>query len=158
MRKWILKIDNGLEKIERGVAVGLFSLLIGLICINILTRNILHWTSHALLELAPTVVLWLALVGATLALKQQRHIKIELLLRLLPHSTRRLAASLTRLFAMGICALLAWASITFVYNEVVLLGAKGWMAVCFPLFFTIAFFRFGIDLLRQWGTAESEEP
>ncbi len=158
MRKWILKIDNGLEKIERGVAVGLFSLLIGLICINILTRNIFHWTSHALLELAPTVVLWLALVGATLALKQQRHIKIELLLRFLPPSARRMATSLTRLFAMGICALLAWASVTFVYNEVVLLGAKGWLAVCFPLFFTVAFFRFGLDLLHQWGPAESEEP
>ena len=158
MRKWILKIDNGLEKIERGVAIGLFSLLIGLICINILTRNIFHWTSHALLELAPTVVLWLALVGATLALKHQRHIKIELLLRFLPPPARRMATFLTRLFAMGICALLAWASITFVYNEVVLLGARGWMAVCVPLFFSIAFFRFGLDLLRQWGPAESEEP
>ena len=158
MRKWILKIDSGLEKIERGVAVGLFSLLIGLICINILTRNVFHWTSHALLELAPTVVLWLALVGATLALKYQRHIKIELLLRFLPPPLQRMATLLTRLFAMGICALLAWASVTFVYNEVILLGNKGWLAVCFPLFFSIAFFRFGLDLLRQWGPAESEEP
>ena len=158
MRKWILKIDDRLEKIERSVAVGLFSLLIGLICINILTRNIFHWTSHALLELAPTVVLWLALVGATLALKHQRHIKIELLLRFLPLPARRLATSLTRLFAMGICALLAWASVSFVYNEVVLLGAKGWMAICFPLFFSVAFFRFSLDLLRQWAPAESEEP
>ncbi len=158
MRKWILKIDDRLEKIERGMAVGLFSLLIGLICVNILTRNIFHWTSHTLLELAPTVVLWLALVGATLALKHQRHIKIELLLRFLPLPARRIATSMTRLFAMGICALLAWASVSFVYNEVVLLGAKGWMAICFPLFFSVAFFRFSLDLLRQWGPAESEEP
>ncbi len=158
MRKWILKIDDRLEKIERGMAVGLFSLLIGLICVNILTRNIFHWTSHTLLELAPTVVLWLALVGATLALKHQRHIKIELLLRFLPLPARRIATSMTRLFAMGICALLAWASVSFVYNEVVLLGAKGWMAICFPLFFSVAFFRFSLDLLRQWRPADSEEP
>ncbi len=157
MHKWIEKIDAGLEKTERGIALGLFSLLIVFICINILTRNVFHWTSHVLLELSPTVVLWLALVGATLGLKYQRHIKIELLLRFLPPAAQRIATSLTRLFAMGLCALMAWASITFVYNEIILLGAKGWLAVCFPLFFSIAFFRFSLDLLRQWGTAESEE-
>lgn len=158
MGKWIAKMDKGLEKIERGAAVCLYTLLIGLICINILTRNILHWTSHFFLELSPTVVLWLALVGATLALKYQRHIKIELLMRFLPTTGQRLATTLTRLFAMGISALLAWASVIFVYNEIILTGDRGWLTVCFPLFFFVAFFRFGCDLLRQWRTTESEEP
>ena len=62
------------------------------------------------------------------------------------------------MFAMSICALLAWASVTFVYNEVILLGTNGWLALCFPLFFSVAFFRFSLDFLRQWDTAESEEP
>ena len=158
MGERIAKLDRALEKIERGVAVGLYALLIGLICTNILTRNILHWTSHALLELSPTVVLWLSLVGATLALKYQRHIKIELLLRYLPLAWQRLANTLTRLFAMGICALLAWASVTFVYNEIILMGPSGWLAVCFPLFFSVALFRFGLDLIRQWGTTERDVP
>lgn len=156
MLGWISKIDDGLEKIERALAIGLLSLLISLICINIITRNIFQWASHALLELSPTVVLWLALVGATLALKHHRHIKIELLLRFLPPAGKRIATGLTRLFAMGICALLAWASVTFVYNEVILLGAKGWLAACFPIFFGTAFFRFVIDFIRLCSTAESE--
>jgi TRAP-type C4-dicarboxylate transport system permease small subunit len=158
MYKWIAKLDRGLESIERFAAVGLYTLLIGLICINILTRNILHWTSDALLALSPTVVLWLCLVGATLALKYHRHIKIELLLRFLPPAARRLAISLTRLFAMVICGSLAWASVIFVYGEINLSGQRGWLAICFPLFFSVAFFRFGCDLLRQWGHRESEEP
>jgi len=158
MYKWIAKMDRGLEKIERVAAVGLYVLLIGLICINILTRNILHWTSDVLLALSPTVVLWLCLVGATLALKYQRHIKIELLLRFLPPTGRRLAMILTRLFAMVICAPLAWASVIFVHSEITLTGQRGWLAVCFPLFFSVALFRFGCDLLRQWGLRESEEP
>lgn len=156
MLKWIAKIDDRLEKVERALAIGLLSLLISLICINIITRNIFHWTSHAFLELSPTVVLWLSLVGATLALKYQRHIKIELLLRFMPITGQKLATGLTRLFAMGICALLAWASVTFVYNEVILLGIKGWLAACFPLFFITAFFRFSLDFLRLWASAESE--
>ena len=158
MYKWIAKMDKGLERVERLAAAGLYTLLIGLICINILTRNILHWTSDTLLALSPTVVLWLCLVGATLALKYQRHIKIELLLRFLPPAGRRLATSLTRLFAMVICGSLAWASVIFVHSEINLRGPQGWLVVCFPLFFSVAFFRFGCDLLRQWGLTESEEP
>lgn len=147
MPKWIQLLDDWLEKIERGLAVSLYFLLIGMICFNIVVRNLLHFSSHRLLELAPTVVLWLALVGATLALKHRRHIKIELLLRLMSPAARRVAVVLTNLFSMGICALLAWAAVPFVLNEAVLFGAWGWMALCFPMFFGTAFLRFGLNLL-----------
>jgi TRAP-type C4-dicarboxylate transport system permease small subunit len=111
-----------------------------------------------LLELAPTVVLWLALVGATLALKHHRHIKIELLLRLLPKQTRLTAMVLTNLFAMTVTALLAWVAVPFVLNEVALFGRWGWVAVCFPVFFGVAFLRFFLDLLglirEEWDLGE----
>jgi len=149
MMKWLEKIDHLLEKAERGLAVGLFTLLIGLISINIVARNVLHWASQDLMELSPTVVLWLALVGATLALKHRRHIKIELLLRFLPSGAQRLAGCATALFAMGVCGVLAYASVSFVCNELVLFGPRGWPAVCFPIFFGTAFFRFGIDFLQH---------
>ena len=155
MPKWIQLVDNWLEKIERGLAVSLYLLLIGMICFNIVARNLLHFSSHRLLELAPTVVLWLALVGATLALKHRRHIKIELLLRLMSPTARRVALALTNLFSMGICALLAWAAVPFVLNEAVLFGAWGWMALCFPIFFGTAFFRFGLNLL--WPDLDRQE-
>lgn len=151
MLNLIEKIDRGLEKLERGLAVGLFALLISLICINVFARNVLHMASHRLLELSPAVVLWLALVGATLALKHDRHIKIELLLRFFSPHGQRLAGVATSLFAMGVCGLLAYAAVTFVYNEIVLFGPKGWPAVCFPLFFTTACFRFALGLLRSWS-------
>ena len=144
--KWVVILDNGLEKIERFMAAMLYLLLIGMISVTIIGRNLFHFSSHRLLELAPTVVLWLALVGATLALKHHRHIKIELLLRLLPKKTRQAAMVLTNLFAMIISALLAWAAVPFVLNEAALFGRWGWVAVCFPVFFGIAFLRFSLEL------------
>jgi C4-dicarboxylate transporter DctQ subunit len=161
MPNWIdrlEKMDNALAKAERGAAIGLFILLIGLICASILARNILHLPAHGLMELAPTVVLWLALVGATLALKQQRHIKIELLMRFLPPPVRRLAGSLTSLFAIGLCGVLAYAGIIFVKNEIALFGTRGWSAGCFALFFGLAFFRFVLRLLYIWGKPEGQGP
>lgn len=154
--EWIKKLDDGLEKIERAAAVILFTLLIGMICGNILARNVLHVSSYRLLELAPAVVLWLALVGATLALKRQRHIKIELLLRFLPRALQMLAVTLTSLFALGVCAVLAYSGIAFVRNEIVLFGARGWSAGCFALFFALAFFRFSLRLLQPWHRDQGE--
>lgn len=156
MVKWIQKIDNILEKLERVLAVGLFCLLMGLICVNIFTRNVLHWVSHHLIELTPTVVLWLALVGATMALKHHRHIKIELLLRFFPHWGQRVSLGVTNMFAMGVCGLLAVAAVPFVRNEIVIFGAQGWAAVCFPLFFAISFFRFGLRFLAAFGAVKGE--
>lgn len=152
------KIDNGLEKIERAMAVLLFTVLIGLICANIFARNVLHVTSHRLLELAPSVVLWLALVGATLALKHQRHIKIELLLRFFPRNVRTPAVILTSLFSLGVCAVLAYAGVAFVRNEIVLFGIRGWSAGCFALFFAVSSFRFVLRLLEPWRGSQGGRP
>jgi TRAP-type C4-dicarboxylate transport system permease small subunit len=156
MLKWIQKIDNRLERLERALAVVLFCFLMGLICINIITRNILHWVSHHLIELTPMVVLWLALVGATMALKYHRHIKIELLLRFMPFWGQRIALGLTSLFAMCVCGLLAVAAVPFVQNEIIIFGTQGWAAICFPLFFTISFFRFGLRFLGVFGAVKGE--
>ncbi len=146
MPKWTLRLDQWLESAERWLAVGLYLLLLSLIGVNIVARNVWHMASHRLIELAPTVVLWLALVGATLALKSRRHIKIELALRFLPTTGRRWAHIVTTLFSMGVCGLLACASIPFLINEIVLFGTWGWLAICFPIFFGVAFFRFGLHL------------
>lgn len=153
MPKWIErlhKIDDGLEKIERVAAVVLFSLLIGMTCVNIFARNALHISSIRLLELSPAVVLWLALTGATLALKHQRHIKIELMLRFFPRTMKMLAVSLTSLFALAVCAALSYAGVAFVRNEITLFGARGWQAGCLVIFFVLAGFRFFLRLLQPW--------
>ena len=150
---WIRKIDDWLESVERGLAVILFSLLIALICGNVVARDMLHMASHNLMELAPRMVLWLALVGATLALKHRRHIKIELLLRFLSPAWQRRATALTSLFALLAMAVLGYSAFAFMLNETKLFGSWGWLAICFPLFFLLAAFRFSVLLLDQMCSA-----
>ena len=86
-------------------------------------------------------MLWLALTGALLGLKYQRHIKIELLLRFLPPAAQRMARAATGVFVMGVTGLLTYGAVGFTYNEIALFGARGWLALCFPLFFALAFIR-----------------
>ncbi|MEJ2474272.1 MAG: TRAP transporter small permease subunit [Desulfobacterales bacterium] len=77
----LAKIDDTLEIIEQAIIIFLFSALVLMIITNIAARNFFGVSYQKILEISPGIVLWLALIGATLALKKQRHIKLEILLR-----------------------------------------------------------------------------
>jgi len=144
----ILKqVDAWLAAIEKAIAVTLFFALVASIAINIVARNLFQVSFQYLLEMGPALVLWLALIGSTLALRENRHIRIELVLRFCPPRLAVPAGRVCGLFGMAIMAILGYGSLEFVTNEVAIFGARGWLAVVFPLFFTIAFFRFFTQLL-----------
>lgn len=132
--------------------VALFSILTAFIAIAIFARNVLHTAAHGLLELSPVAVLWLALAGAGLALKYQRHIKIDLLQRYLPPRWSQLSVIVTSLFGMLVMGVLAYSSVEFIINEISLFGARGWLSVCFPIFCLTAFFRFFLRMISPRGS------
>jgi len=139
---FIKQIDDFLEKIEKVLAVFLFSGLALLITFNILSRNIFNYSFEKIFETAPVFVLWLALVGSSLALKKRRHIKLELLLRYCPEKSRYYSNYAVSFFGMAVTAILFYSSLQFVFNEIQIFGNKGFLSVIFPLFFAISFFRY----------------
>jgi len=139
---FIKQIDDFLEKIEKVLAVFLFSGLALLITFNILSRNIFDYSFEKIFETAPVLVLWLALVGSSLALKKRRHIKIELLLRYCPAIYRYYSNYAVSFFGMAVTGILFYSSLQFVSNEVQIFGNKGFFSVIFPLFFALSFFRY----------------
>jgi len=143
----IKKLDAWLAAVEKALAVALFFALVASIAVNIVARNLFQVSFQYLLEMGPALVLWLALLGSTLALRVNRHIRIELVLRFCPPRLGVLAGRVCGLFGMAIMAVLGYGSLEFVTNEVALFGARGWLDVVFPAFFSIAFFRFLIQVL-----------
>jgi C4-dicarboxylate transporter, DctQ subunit len=142
----IHRIDRFLAACECLLAVVLFTGLMGVLTLNILLRNLAHKALPNTFEIAATLVLWLALVGGSLALRDRRHIKIEFLLRYLPPAWERwtnLAVSLFGLMVMGILMVTA---LFFTHNEIAIFGRSGWTTVVFPLFFALAAFRFALQL------------
>ena len=140
--EWLKKLDAGLELAEKALIVFLVSVLILLISFNILTRNLFNYSFQAILEAAPGNVLWLALTGSTLAMKKNRHIKLELIRRYLGGRARRFTRIVCGVIGLTIMALLFFASIVFVRNEIQIFGAVGWVSVAFPLFFAVVSFRY----------------
>jgi len=145
----IRKIDEFLAVFEKSLVVTFFSALVILITFNVISRNLFQVSFQKILEISPSLVLWLALLGSSLALKNQRHIKLEILLR---HSSDRykiIAIIAQSAFGMTIMGVLFLVSIEFVGNEIDIFKKWGLISVIFPIFFATSFFRYFIQLMSN---------
>lgn len=143
----IKRLDNALALIEKWVIILCFALLVFFIVFNILSRNIFHLPSHKIFEAGPHLVLWIALLGASLAFKQQRHIRLELVLRYCSDRFRQWAAVAVGLFGASVMGILLYTSTVFVKNEIAMFGSWGRLSFIFPVFFGMALFRYLTGLL-----------
>lgn len=149
MLKQIRRMDDLAARAERALVVMIFSTIILLIVFNIIARNLFNVSYQAILEISPALVLWLALLGSTLALKYQRHIRLELVIRFLSPPWRRAARCSASVFGTVVMGILFVASFSFLENETAMFGYRGWAAVILPVFFAISALRFFIQSLEQ---------
>ncbi len=101
-------------------------------------------------ELLRLMVLWLGLLGAMAASREDRHVAIDLLLRFMPSKIKPLVLVLLHLFTATVCGLLAFHSLRFVQMEhefqtTVLSGLPSWW---FELILPVGF---GMMCLRYLG-------
>ena len=132
-----------------------FALLVFFIVFSILSRNIFHLPSHQIVEAGPSLVLWLALLGASLAMKRQRHVRLELVLRHCSRRIRRWAAVAVNLFGALVMGILLAASFEFVNNEIAMFGSWGRLSIIFPFFFSVGAFRYLTGMLHQFVDAST---
>ncbi len=111
------KFHQCLLKTETGLLVGLLLLMIVIAVVQIVMRNFmgagLIW-AESLLRIT---VLWLALLGAMVASRNNEHIAIDVVVNKLPETLRKFVIQLTRLFTAFICLTVAWYSLKFVIDE-----------------------------------------
>jgi C4-dicarboxylate transporter, DctQ subunit len=156
--KLLNRIDSFLSTCECLLAVGLFLVLMGVLTLNILLRNLADTSLPGTFEIAAALVLWLALVGGSLALRDRRHIKIEFLRRLLPATGQRWAERVVSLFGLVVMGVLFIAAVFFTRNEIAIFGRSGWKAMIFPSFFALAAFRFALQLLGSLSARHAYRP
>jgi TRAP-type C4-dicarboxylate transport system permease small subunit len=112
------RLRDRLVRIEETLLVGLMLTMIALAVAQIVLRNTLGsglvWGETAVRLL----VLWTALIGATLASRSGEHIAMDLAGRYLPPRGQRAARFVTDLFAAVICAVVAWYCAAFAQSEV----------------------------------------
>jgi TRAP-type C4-dicarboxylate transport system permease small subunit len=102
---------------EEGLLVILLSATILLAASQIVMRNLFD---SGLIWADPTLrimVLWLALLGAIAATREDRHIRIDLFSHRLSKRARSRLSVVNNLFSAMICAIITWHAVRFVHAE-----------------------------------------
>jgi TRAP-type C4-dicarboxylate transport system permease small subunit len=104
-------------RIEDGILAAVLTLMIALAVVQILLRNFFGagfiWGD----VLVRVLVLWIGLIGAMIATRQNKHISIDLVARYLPKRFDLPVKAVVQLFAAVVCALAAFYSFVFVHAE-----------------------------------------
>lgn len=108
--RWFHYFEDGLI-----VAVLLFMVLMAVL--QIVLRNFFGTSLVWIEPFLQNAVLWIGLLGAMIASRRDEHIRIDIASQFLPKKYHRWLAVLVDAFTVGICGLVAWHSVFFVYDE-----------------------------------------
>ena len=139
MRIWIQR----LHRAEDALLVALLTGMIVLASVQILLRNGfdsgLVWAD----PLLRVLVLWLGLIGATVAARENKHIRIDLLSRFFQRNTHRLIQALVGQVSAWTCLVIGWFGFAWIkldYDDgaAAFAGIPAWMVeIIVPLSFTL---------------------
>ena len=143
---------------EEALLVALVACLLGLAFAQILLRNLFQVTWFWADPLLRHLVLWSCFLGALVATREDRHIRIDAVLRLLPGRWRHVAGALGDLAGAVLCGILSPIAFRFVldersYGAEAFPGLPAWIAqLVFPAVFAGMSLRFlanGVRRLRS---------
>ena len=105
------------ERLERALLIFLVALLVFLGFLQILFRNLISIGIVWIDPLARHLVLWIALLGASIAVREDRHINIDLLAGSLSPALYRRVQGGVQLFSALICLLLVQPAARFLQDD-----------------------------------------
>ena len=109
------------------------------------------------------LVLWVTLLGAVAASREQRHVSIDALSRYLPAGITRWTVTLIDAFTAIVCAALAWFSYQFVADSLLagdrVLGGDlpAWsVQLILPIGFSLISYRYAVACLQRRHTMAND--
>ncbi|MXW49798.1 MAG: TRAP transporter small permease [Gammaproteobacteria bacterium] len=106
-----------LRRVEDGILALILAAMIALAAYQVIARNLfdtgLLWGD----ALVRVLVIWVAMIGAMVASRNDDHIRIDLLARFVPSRWQRLVKRFANAFTCAVMGLFAWHSYRFVRFE-----------------------------------------
>ena len=144
MQAW----QQRLHRAEDALLVTLLSLMIGLATTQILLRNLFESGIVWIDPVLRVLVLWLGLLGATVATRNNKHISIDLLSRYVDGNLNRLLQAAVEQVSAWTCLVIAahgfnWVRLDFVDGLEAFSGIPAWLLeVIVPLSFGLIGLRY----------------
>ena len=106
-----------LQKAEDSVLIGLLLLMVFIAVFQIFARTLFDSGIRFGDELIRVLVLWISLIGAMVASRNNSHVNIDMISRYLPRRVKNISTVLVGIFTSFICGVMAWFSMNFVMME-----------------------------------------
>lgn len=148
------RLEQWLSVLERCAVVVSFMALMLLGLLQIILRNVFASGLFGVDEILRHLVLWIGFLGASLATREQRHLRIDILSRVLPPKYQPWLDGMINLLALAGCVMLAQAAWAFVREErmaetVLTAGIAAWIVQSIiPLGFCLMACRFALHLVN----------
>ena len=149
------RLDRAGRLIENILLVALLGGMMLLSVGQIIAREIfetgLFWSG----EIVRIMVLWVAMIGAVAACREDRHIRIDAISHLLSGGAAAAARMLVDTFAAAVCAVVAWHSWGYLQLEIeleetVLVDVPAWIThAVVPIAFALLSYRFLVGVAKQ---------
>lgn len=153
--KLIRFLEEIVNRIESTVLFLIATFVLSITFLQVVLRNFFHLGISWADDISRHLVFWIAMLGASLATSEGRHINVELLPRFFSDRWKYLSKILIELIATVLSGFLLYYSIKFVEFEketqdaLLSINLPIWIiALAFPLGFGMIAFKFFIRLLR----------
>ena len=130
---------------------GLMLLAVGQIVLRELFDTGIIWAD----ELVRLIVLWLAMMGAIAACREDRHIRIDAITHLFPDRIIDVIRIVVDVFAAAVCGVIAWHAYRYLqieieYADTVLVDTPAWIAhIVMPVSFAVLSYRFLVAVIKK---------
>lgn len=149
------RLDSAGRFVENVLLVGLLGGMMLLSVAQIIAREVFETGFYWSGELIRLMVLWLAMVGAVAACRENRHIRIDAVSHLLSDRAVGVARLVVDTFAAGVCAMVAWHAWRYVqleieFEDTVLISTPAWIVhAVVPVAFALLSYRFLVGVGKE---------
>ena len=149
------RLDTAGRFVENVFLVGLLSGMMLLSVAQIIAREVFETGFYWSGGLVKLMVLWLAMVGAVAACRENRHIRIDAISHLLSDRAVAIARVVVDIFAAGVCAMVAWHAWRYVqlemeWQDTVLIDIPSWIVhAIVPVAFGLLSYRFLVGVGKE---------
>lgn len=151
----LARLDRYGRFIENAFLIALLGGMMLLAVAQIVLREVFNTGFVWAGELLKLMVLWLTMIAAIAACRDNRHIRIDALSHVLPDKAMRVSRVVVDLFAAAVCAVIAWHAWRYLqleieFGDTVLIDTPAWIAhVVIPVSFAIVSYRYLVSATRK---------
>ena len=161
-KKILQQIDqNG----ERYLLLPLYAMIVSTVFMEVVRRSLLSYSSIWAEEIARYAFIYIAWIGASSAIKERAHIRIDVILHLLSQRMKSIVYIFGDIMTLILAVLAIWMSMESVLNSIhfgsVTHGlriSQAWFLAAVPLGFLMMTFRLLQSIRRDWSDLKAGRP